>query len=137
MTYADSTTIITRIGSLYKDETQNNSTGQVTDDLINTAISTADTIINSKLEDEGLTPPNTAPDSLKEAGNLLVVADILDTYYESTEGDRSPTAKINETKAYDLIQKYINKQSSNTSSPNHYSVEQSPMGDNLRDILDS
>lgn len=110
MSYANLDIIKLRIGSLYKSE--GSPTGQITDNQIIAIITTADTTVKSKLRKEGLTPPaDTADDidELKEASNLLAIADILDTVYESTEGNRSPSATAKETQAYELITSYLNR----------------------------
>lgn len=111
MSYADPEIVQTRLGSLYKDT---EGPGEITDDMITVAVNDADTIIKSELMDSGLTPPDDTSegiDDLHTAANLLTLADLLDTAYEGTDGERSATAKTKENTAFKLISKYINRPS--------------------------
>ncbi len=109
MTYADIEIVKTRLGSLYKPE---GGTGQLTEDMVIIAVDDADTNIKSQLREEGLTPPlDNATDinDIKTAANLYALSDLLDTAYESTEGERNPESITKEKQADGYISRYINR----------------------------
>ena len=115
MTYGDPEIVKQRLGSLYKSSATE--PGQLLEEDITLAVNDADTTIKSELRDAGLTPPDDTDsdiDDLKLAANLLARADCLDTVYESVEGERSAAARTFEKQAYNLIDKYINKPSTET-----------------------
>lgn len=112
MSYADTTIIQTRLGSLYKD---NDGPGEITDAMITIAINDADTTIQSELKDNGITPPDDTDEDindLKTAANLLTLSDLLDTAYEGVDGERAASARTFETRAYNLLDKYISRPTS-------------------------
>lgn len=109
MTYGNTEAVKSRLGSLLKEE---DGPGEITETMVIDAVNEADIRIKAELRNEGLTPPpDTAEDidELKSAANLFARSDLLDTIYESTEGERSAAAKTFETRALDLIEKYINR----------------------------
>lgn len=112
MTYSDPEKIIKKLGSLYK--TDDGEPGEITDEDIADAMNDAYITIKSELTDEGLTPPADDAekiDDLRTAEKLLALSDLLDTYYQGTDGNRAASAGTFETRAYKLINNYINRPS--------------------------
>lgn len=109
LTYADIEIVKTRLGSLYKPQGE---TGQLTEDMVIIAVNDADTNIKSQLRDEGLTPPADTDDDIDDlhtAANLYALRDLLDTAYQSTQGERNPESITKEKEADDYVQRYINR----------------------------
>lgn len=109
MTYADIEKVKTRLGSLYKPE---DGTGTLTEDMVIIAVDDADTNIKSQLREARLTPPldtDTDIDDIQTAANLYALSDLLDTAYESTDGERNPESVAKEQQADGYITRYINR----------------------------
>lgn len=112
MTYADPTKIIKKLGGLYKSDPDE--PGEITDEDVTDAMNDAYITIRSELEDAGLTPPSDTAekiDDLRTAEKLLALSDLLDTAYEGNDGNRAASAATFETRAYKLINNYINRPS--------------------------
>lgn len=109
MTYADVDIVKKRLGSLYKPE---GGTGVLSEDMVIIAVDDADTNIKSQLREARLTPPldtDTNIDDIQTAANLYALSDLLDTAYESTDGERNPESITKEQQADNYIQRYINR----------------------------
>lgn len=94
-TYADADAVKVRLRQYEKD---------VTDDLINECVQSAEDIINNKLIETTL--PNPTPDEIKRAATYYASADGLSVLFEGEED--SPSAVKWEKRANEIIENYIN-----------------------------
>lgn len=102
MTYTDSTTVTKRLKNIA------GNTGTIDTDLMTESLQSADNIINSQLDEEGIPLPTDLPDPLTNAATYYTAADILDSQNNMGQ-NRNPTAKAWEDKATQLVQSYIKK----------------------------
>lgn len=102
MTYTDSTTVTKRLKNI------TGNTGTIDTDLMTEALQSADNIINSQLDEEGIPIPSDQPDTLVNAATYYTAADILDAQNNMSQ-NRNPTAKAWEDRGSQLVQSYIKK----------------------------
>lgn len=102
---------------------------QLTDPLLEEALSAADDFINSRIAEGSL--PTPIPSIITRAANYWAEMEILDAFY-NTEDGRSPTAATYERRANYLVEQYI-KENPGMTEQSEYSYDHTPTTDDFKD----
>ncbi|WP_321422769.1 hypothetical protein [uncultured Methanobacterium sp.] len=119
--YGDETAVRTWLKSFNDEE-------QLTDELLEEALNSADDFINSEIAENSL--PSTVPKMISRAATYWATMEILDAFY-NTEEDRSPTAVKYERRARELVARYI-LENPVMKEEKVYSGSHTPCGDDFR-----